>query len=77
MVLRWRLFGDFLRAVFSVSRAQNVSDLHSKFTLRRHHAWKYGRHQISDRWDLARKKMKKKKPHDENIYGPPYYIGRP
>ena len=27
-------FGDFLRAVFSASRAQHVSDLHSKFTLR-------------------------------------------
>ena len=30
MVRRWRLFGDFLRAVFSESRAQHVSDLHSK-----------------------------------------------
>jgi len=33
LVRRWRLFGDFLRAVFSASRAQHVSDLHSKFTL--------------------------------------------
>ena len=33
MVLRWRLFGDFLRVVFSASRAQHVSDLHSKFAL--------------------------------------------
>jgi len=40
MVPRWRLFGDFLRAVFSVSCAQHVSDLHSKFTLRPHHVWK-------------------------------------
>ena len=30
-------FGDFLRAVFSASRAQHVSDLHSKCTLRPHH----------------------------------------
>ena len=37
MVPRWRLFGDFLRAVFSASRVQHVSDLHSKFTLRPHH----------------------------------------
>jgi len=27
------IFGDFLRPVFSVSRAQHVSDLHSKFAL--------------------------------------------
>jgi len=51
MVPRWRLFGDFLCAVFSVSHAQHVSDLHSKFTLKPHHAWKYGRHPVSDRWD--------------------------
>ena len=38
------LFGDFLLAVFSASRAQHVSDLHYKFTLRPHHAWTYGRH---------------------------------
>ena len=49
MVPRWRLFGDFLSAVFSVSHVQQVSDLYSKFTLRPHHAWKYGRHPISDR----------------------------
>jgi len=48
---RWRVFGDFLYAVFSASHAQHVSDLHSKFTLRPHHVWKYGRHPISDRWD--------------------------
>jgi len=51
MVPRWRLSGDFLRPVFSASRAQHVSDLHSKFTLRPHHVWKYGRHPISNRWD--------------------------
>jgi len=41
-------FGNFLRAVFSASHVQHVSDLHSKFTLRPHHVWKYGRHPISD-----------------------------
>jgi len=51
IVPRWRLFGDFLQAVFSASRTQHVSDLHSKFTLRPHHVWKYGRHPISDCWD--------------------------
>jgi len=44
-------FGDFSRGVFSASHAQHVSDLHSKFTLRPHHVWKYGRHPISDHWD--------------------------
>jgi len=51
----WCPDGDFLviflRAVFSARRAQHVSDLHSKFALRPHHVWKYGRHPISDRWD--------------------------
>jgi len=43
MVPRW-----LLHAVFSASRAQHVSDLHSKFTPRPHHVWRYGRHPISD-----------------------------
>jgi len=51
MVPRWRFFGDFLRPVFSASRVQHVSDLHSKFTLRPHHVWKYGRHPLCDGWD--------------------------
>jgi len=29
---------------------QHISDMHSKFTLRPHHVWKYGRHPIADRW---------------------------
>jgi len=41
----------FLRTVFSASRVQHISDMHSKFTPRPHHVWKYGRHPISDRWD--------------------------
>jgi len=28
---------------------QHISDMHSKFALRQHHVWKYGRHPISDR----------------------------
>jgi len=27
---------------------QQVSDLHSKFALRPHHVWKYGRHPVRD-----------------------------
>jgi len=48
---RWRIFGNFLRPVFSPSREQHVSDLHPKFALRPHHVWKYGRHPICDGWD--------------------------
>jgi len=48
-VVRWYRQVDFLRPVFSASRVQHVADLHSKFALRPHHVWKYGRHPISDR----------------------------
>jgi len=43
------IFGDFLRPVFSVSRVQHISDPHSKFALRPHHVWKYGRHPMCSR----------------------------
>jgi len=46
MVPRWRFLATFLRPVFSVSRVQQVSDLHLKFALRQHLVWKYGRHPI-------------------------------
>ena len=51
MVPRWRFLATFLHPVFPTSRAQHVSDLHSKFTLGPHHVPKYGRHPISDCWD--------------------------
>jgi len=50
-IVRWCWDGNFLRPVFSVSRMQHISDMHSKFTLRPHHVWKYGRHPIADHWD--------------------------
>jgi len=57
----------FLRPVFSASRVQHVSDLHPKFALRPHHAWKYGK-TSNLRWlILGEEKRKKKKPQDENI----------
>jgi len=37
MVRRWRFFASFLRPVFSASRVQHISDMHSKFALRPHH----------------------------------------
>jgi len=36
------IFGDFFASC-------HISELHSKFALRPHHVWKYGRHPISDR----------------------------
>jgi len=42
-------FASFLRPVVSASRVQQVSDMHSQFTLRPHHVRKNGRHPISDR----------------------------
>jgi len=39
----------FLRPVFAASRVPHISDLHSKFALRPHHVWKYGKHPISNR----------------------------
>ena len=48
-VVRWCQNGDFLRPVFAASRVPRISDLHSKFALRPHHVWKYGRHPISGR----------------------------
>jgi len=47
-VVRWCADGDFLHPVFSASRLQHISDLHSKFALRPHHVCKYGRHLICD-----------------------------
>ena len=41
------IVGDFLRPAFSASRLQHVPDLHSKYALRPHHVWKYGRHQTT------------------------------
>jgi len=40
----------FLRPAFSASSVQHIWDMHSKFALRPHQVWKYGRHPISDRW---------------------------
>jgi len=50
-VVRWCQSGNFLLPVLSLSQVQHIWDMHSKFTLRPHQVWKYGRHPISDRWD--------------------------
>jgi len=40
-----------LSPVFSASRVQYISDLHSKFALMPHHVCKYGSHPVCDLWD--------------------------
>ena len=63
-------FWRFLRAVFSASRAERVSDLNSKFTLRPHHAWKYVRHPISDRRGKKKKEKEETCLHNIVNFGP-------
>jgi len=43
MVLKWRFFAS------CICSKQHISDMHSKFALRPHYVWKYGRHPISGR----------------------------
>jgi len=47
MVRRRQFFAQFLHPVFSASDVQHILNMHSKFALRPHHVWKYGRHPIS------------------------------
>ena len=51
MVPRLRFLATFLHPVLSASRMLHISDTLSKFALRPHHVWKYGRHPISGCWD--------------------------
>jgi len=61
MVPRCQIFGDFSGPTFPASRVQHISELHSKFALRPHHAWKYGRHPICDGWYYLGEEKRKKK----------------
>jgi len=58
--VRWCRDGNFLPPVFSASRVRHISDMHSKFALKPHHVWKYGRHSIADRLRLGEEKRRKK-----------------
>jgi len=55
--------------------------MHSKFTLRPHHVWKYGRHPISNCLRLGEEKRKKEEERrkrettGQKYNGLPYYIG--
>ena len=53
---------------------QQISDLHSKFALRPHYIWKYGRHPICDRCRLGKKKEETT---GRKYNGLPYSVGRP
>ena len=80
MVPRWRLFGDFLRAVFSANRAQYVSQTCiCKFTLRPHRLSMIDIQ--SPTAEIRRGKKDERKKEETTgwkyIYGLPYYIGHP
>jgi len=67
----------FASCIFSEPRAAHFRHAFY-FALTPHHVWKYGRHPVSDRWDYARKKRRKKIETTRKKYnGLPYYIGRP
>jgi len=65
------IFAPFLRPVFAASRVQHIPDRRSKFALRPHNVWKYGRHSNLRPLRLVEEKRKKEeersKPQDENI----------
>jgi len=54
----------------------HISDMHSKFALRPHHVWKYGRHPMCGRWDKVWKR-KKIVTTAWKYNGLPYSTGRP
>jgi len=78
MVPKWRFFASCI----SASRVQHISDMHSKFALRPHHVWKYGRHPSNLRplrLGEEKKKIDRKKPQGKNIMVCPITqgLGRP
>jgi len=68
-IVRWctdgELLGDFLRPVFPAIRVQHISDLHSKFALRPHHVWNYGRQRL--RIGEEKKKKEERRNHRTKI----------
>jgi len=70
-VVRWCTDDEFLHPVFSASRVQHISDLHSKFALRPHYEWKYGRHPSATA-ENRRGKKKKEETTVEKYNGLPY-----
>ena len=58
-VVRWCADGDFCVLYFKRA-ACGTFQTRILICSEAHHVWKYGRHPISDRWDWARKKRRKK-----------------
>ena len=54
-------FWRFLGPAFSASHVQHISDMHSKFALRPHHVWKYGRSMVDIQSPTAEIRRGKKK----------------
>jgi len=76
------IFGDFLRPVFSASRVQHVSDLHSKFAIRPHHCVEVWYTSNLRRLRLGDEKKKKIEEEDRRNHREKYnvricYAGRP
>ena len=61
-------FWRFLRAVFSASRAQHVSDLHCKFTLRPHRVSMVHRQSPTAEIKRGKKRKKERRNHRIKIY---------
>ena len=60
------IFGDFFASCISASRAQHVSDLHSKFALGPHHVSKYAMVDIQCPTAEIRRGIKKEEEEDRN-----------
>jgi len=73
MATFWRFLGPAFRA----SRAQHVSDLHSKFTLGPHQVTTYGIDIQSTAAEIRRGKKEEREITGQKYNCLPYYIGRP
>jgi len=74
------IFDEFLRPVFAASRVHHVSDLHLKFAQEATpcvEAWQTSNLRPLRLGEEKKERRRKNKQQDENIYGLPYYIGRP
>jgi len=67
MVLKWRLFGNFFAPAFPASRAQHVSDLHSKLALGHTTCQSMVDIQSAAAEIRRGKKIERKKPQGKNI----------
>jgi len=72
----WRFFVPCFTAVFSASRVQHISDLHSKFALP-HHVSKYGRHAICETATAENRRGKKKEEEITRMWANAQRGGRP